>query len=39
LGISGKSVDHASRVLASAVPEVILAVDQGRMAVSTAGGR
>ncbi len=35
-GVSGKSVDHAARVLKNAVPEVVKAVDEGRMAVSTA---
>lgn len=35
-GVSGKTVDHATRVLKTAVPEVIKAVDDGRMAVSTA---
>lgn len=36
LGVSGKSIDYASRVLRQAVPEVVKAVDEGRMAVSTA---
>ena len=36
VGVSGKSVDYATRVLAKAIPEVIAAVDEGRMAVSTA---
>lgn len=36
LGVSGKSVDHATKVLRNAVPEVVEAVEQGRMAVSTA---
>lgn len=36
VGVSGKSVDHATKVLKHAVPEVIKAVDEGRMAVSTA---
>ena len=36
VGVSGKSVDHATRVLATAEPEVIAAVDAGRLAVSTA---
>lgn len=35
-GVSGKTVDHASKVLAQAIPEVVAAVDGGRMAVSTA---
>lgn len=36
IGVSGKSIDHATRVLNQAVPEVVKAVDEGRMAVSTA---
>ena len=36
VGVSGKSVDYATRVLANAEPEVIAAVDAGRMAVSSA---
>ena len=36
VGVSGKSVDHATRVLANAEPEIIAAVDAGRMAVSSA---
>lgn len=35
-GVSGKSVDHAKRVIEKAIPEVVKAVDEGRMAVSTA---
>lgn len=35
-GVSGKSVDHATKVLANAEPEIIKAVDEGRMAVSSA---
>jgi len=35
-GVSGKTVDHATRVLNNAIPEVVQAVDDGRMAVSTA---
>ena len=35
-GVSGKSVDHATRVLEKGVPELIEAVDEGRIAVSTA---
>ena len=36
LGVSGKSVDFATKVLTKAEPEIIKAVDEGRMAVSTA---
>lgn len=36
VGVSGKSIDHATRVINHAVPEVIKAVDEGRMAISTA---
>lgn len=36
VGVSGKSIDHATRVLNNAVPELIKAVDEGRIAVSTA---
>lgn len=36
VGVSGKSIDHATRVLNNAIPEVVKAVDEGRMAVSTA---
>lgn len=35
-GVSGKSVDHAKRVLEKGTPELVKAVDSGRMAVSTA---
>jgi ParB-like chromosome segregation protein Spo0J len=35
-GVSGKSVDHAKRVLDKGIPELAKAVDSGRMAVSTA---
>lgn len=35
-GVSGKSVDHAKRVIEKGIPELSKAVDQGRMAVSTA---
>jgi len=35
-GVSGKSVDHATKVIDKAVPEVVQAVEEGRMAVSTA---
>ena len=31
-GVSGRSVDHATKVLKEAVPEVVKAVDEGRMA-------
>lgn len=36
VGVSGKSIDHATRVIKQAIPEVVKAVDEGRMAVSTA---
>ena len=36
VGVSGKSIDYATRVIEKAVPEVVKAVDEGRMAVSTA---
>lgn len=36
VGVSGKSIDYASRVIEKAEPEVVQAVDEGRMAVSTA---
>jgi len=36
VGVSGKTVDYATKVLKTATPEVIKAVDEGRMAVSTA---
>jgi len=35
-GVSGKSVDYASRVIAKGTPALVKAVDEGRMAVSTA---
>jgi ParB-like chromosome segregation protein Spo0J len=35
-GVSGKSVDHAKRVLDNGIPELAKAVDSGRIAVSTA---
>lgn len=35
-GVSGKSVDFATKVLTHGTPELIKAVDEGRMAVSTA---
>jgi len=35
-GVSGKSVDHAKRVLEKGIPELAKAVDSGRIAVSTA---
>lgn len=35
-GVSGKSVDHAKRVIEKGIPELARAVDEGRMAVSTA---
>lgn len=36
VGVSGKSIDYATKVLKTAQPEVVKAVDEGRMAVSTA---
>jgi hypothetical protein len=36
IGVSGKSIDHATKVLTQGVPELVQAVDEGRMAVSTA---
>jgi len=36
VGVSGKSIDHATRVLNKGVPELAKAVDEGRMAISTA---
>jgi hypothetical protein len=36
MGVSGKSIDHATKVLNNAIPEIVEAVDQGRMAVSEA---
>lgn len=35
-GVSGKSVDHAKRVIDKGIPELAKAVDSGRIAVSTA---
>jgi hypothetical protein len=35
-GVSGTYVDRATKVLANAVPEVVKAVDEGRMGVTTA---
>ncbi len=35
-GVSGRSVDHAKRVIDHGIPELAQAVDEGRMAVSTA---
>jgi hypothetical protein len=34
--VSGKTVDHATRVIEKGIPELAKAVDEGRMAVSTA---
>lgn len=34
--VSGRSVDHATRVIEKGIPELAKAVDEGRMAVSTA---
>jgi hypothetical protein len=36
VGVSGKSVDYATRVLQKGVSELVSAVDEGRIAVSTA---
>lgn len=36
VGVSGKSVDYATKVLTKGTPDLIKAVDEGRMAVSTA---
>lgn len=36
VGVSGKSVDYATKVLKQGVPELAKAVDEGRMAISTA---
>jgi ParB-like chromosome segregation protein Spo0J len=36
VGVSGKTIDHATRVLDKGIPELAKAVDEGRMAVSTA---
>lgn len=36
VGVSGRSVDFATKVLNNGTPELIKAVDEGRMAVSTA---
>lgn len=36
VGVSGKSIDYATKVLANGTPELVKAVDEGRMAVSTA---
>lgn len=35
-GVSGKSVDHATKVLEKGVPELVAAMDAGTVAVSTA---
>ena len=35
-GVSGKSVDYAKKVIDKGIPELAKAVDEGRMAVSTA---
>lgn len=36
VGVSGKSIDHATRVIEKGIPELAQAVDEGKMAVSTA---
>ncbi len=35
-GVSGRSVDYATKVLKNAEPEVVKAVEEGRMGISTA---
>ncbi|HAR38661.1 MAG TPA: hypothetical protein DCS09_08880 [Porphyromonadaceae bacterium] len=35
LGVGGKSVDHATKVLTKGVHELVKAVEEGRMAVSS----
>jgi len=39
LGVSGRTVDFATKVLKQGTPELVKAVDEGRMAVSTAAIR
>jgi ParB-like chromosome segregation protein Spo0J len=36
VGVSGKLIDYATKVLNSAIPEVVKAVDEGRMSARTA---
>jgi hypothetical protein len=36
VGVSGKSIDYATKVIENGVPELVQAVDEGRMSVSTA---
>ena len=36
VGVSGRTVDFATKVLAHGTPELVKAVDEGRMAVNTA---
>jgi len=36
LGVSGKSVDYATKILTKREPELVKAVEEGRMAVSSA---
>lgn len=36
VGVNGKYVDHATKVLTKAIPEVVKAVEEGRMNVTTA---
>lgn len=36
-GVSGKSVDHATRVIEKGIPELAKAVDEGRMAGNRSG--
>jgi hypothetical protein len=38
VGVSGKSVDFASKVIKNGAPELVHAVEQGKIAVSTASG-
>jgi len=34
IGVSGKSIDYAAKVLEKGVPELAQAVDEGRMAIA-----
>lgn len=36
VGVSGKSIDHATKVLENGVPELVKAVEENRVAISTA---
>lgn len=35
-GVSGKSVDHATKIIENGTPELVKAVDEGRMSINTA---